>query len=178
MIYIITACSRPQNLEKISETIPPQCSWIVVYDNKVSIPIPLNFTPLLCEDTGIVGVKAQNFALDTLPLKDDDFIFLLDDDTIVHKDWYSTIKDYLSLDFSILTWGQIRKSNRIYLKPTDSPAPGKIDTGSFLISWKYNKHVRHIVNKYQHDGIYARECSKNGPVICIDKYISYYNYLR
>jgi hypothetical protein len=178
MIYIITACSRPQNLEKISKTIPKECSWIVVYDDRVNIPHIANATFLKCDNTGKWGVRAQNFALDTLPLNDSDFVQLLDDDNLIHPEWYSTIQNVLDKDFSILTWGQLTKHNKINMIPTENPKVGDIDTGNFLISWKYNKHVRHINDRWEHDGIYANECAKNGPVLCIQKFIAYYNYLR
>lgn len=178
MIYIITPCSRPQNLERISTTIPAQCSWIVVYDNKVTIPPLSNATLMKCEETGYVGIHGQNFALDNLPLTDDDFVLLHDDDNIIHPQWYDSIKEYLSEDFSMLTWGQLNKWNRINMVPTSVPKIGKIDTACFLIRWKYNKYVRHIPDKWEHDGIYAEECAKNGRVLCVDKYIAYYNYLR
>lgn len=178
MIYIITPCSRPENLEAISKTIPPQCSWVVVYDKKVSMPPLNNATILKCEDTGMAGIKAQNFALDNLPLTDQDFILFHDDDNIIHPKWYSSISQLLSNDFSIMTWGQLNKDNSIRLEPVSQPEVCKIDTASFLISWKYNKHLRHQIDIYEHDGIYAERCALNGPTLQINDYLCYYNYLR
>ena len=177
MIYIITPCSRPENLEEISKTIHPLCKWIVVHDNtKPVVPIN-NATFLVCEDTGYVGTKARNYALDNLPLTDDDFILFHDDDNIIHPNWYDTVSKFLKYDFSILTWGQINRNGIIRLLPTESPKIGNIDTASFLIRWKYNKNVRHEL-LYFHDGVYSEACSQNGPVLCISDFLCYYNYLR
>lgn len=177
MIYIITPCSRPENLEQISKTIPQECKWVVVHDNKKPAPNINNATFLVCDDTGIVGTKAQNFALDNLPLNDEDIVYLLDDDNIIHPRWYKTVSNWLNYDFSIMTWGQLYKDGSLRLRPTNMPAPNRIDTACFMIKWKYNKNVRHEY-VYHHDGIYAETCSFNGNTLCVDDYLAYYNYLR
>lgn len=178
MLYIITACSRPENLDAMSKTIPQDCSWVIVHDDRTVIPQTYNAIIMKCDDTGIVGVKAQNFALDNLPLTDDDFVMLLDDDNIIHPEWYSVISRLLHMDFSIITWGQLHKDGSVRLEPQPSPRVGNIDTASFLVSWKYNKHIRHIVDLYEHDGVYAQTCSMNGPLLCVKGHLSFYNYLR
>lgn len=177
MIYIITPCSRPENLAQISKTIPAECKWIVVHDNKKSIVPPSNARLLLCEDTGPVGTIARNYALDSLPLIDDDFILFHDDDNIIHPRWYSEVIKYLNEDFSLITWGQIYKNLNTRLLPTAHPQTNNIDTASFLVRWKYNKNVRHEL-VYYHDGLYAEACAKNGKVLCLNDYLCYYNYLR
>lgn len=178
MLYIITACSRPENLVTMSQSIPKEYSWVIVHDDRVSIPKIDNAIVLKCEHTGIVGVKAQNFALDNLPLTDDDFVMLLDDDNVIHPEWYSVVSKLLHMDFSIMTWGQLHQNGSIRLEPQPAPQVGNIDTASFLVSWKYNKHVRHVVDLYEHDGVYAQTCAMNGPVLCVKGYLSFYNYLR
>lgn len=178
MIYIVTACSRPENLPKIYPTIPKQCTWVIVYDNRIVVPQIDDAIFLVCENTGNWGIKAQNFALDNLVLTDNDFVLLLDDDNIIHPAWYNSIKSLLKIDFSVMTWGQLTKHGEKRVKPTKNPDVGNnCDTGSFLISWKYNKNVRHIEDLYYHDGLYANQCAKNGRVLVVNKYIAYYNYL-
>jgi hypothetical protein len=178
MIYIITACSRPENLEDMSKTIPSDFKWVIVYDDRVNIPDTYDAILLKCEDTGKVGVKAQNFALDNLPLTDDDHVMLLDDDNIIHPNWYNVVRQLLHHDFSIMTWGQTHKDGTRRLEPQRYPQVGNIDTASFLVSWKYNKNVRHVVDLYEHDGVYASTCSMNGPICCVGHDLCYYNYLR
>lgn len=170
MLYIITPCSRPQNLETISNSIPNKSSWIVVHDYKYIMPDIPNATFLKCDDTGLVGTKARNFALDTIKFNDDD--------NIIHPKLYQTIEPLLTNNFSIMTWGQLHKNNSIRLPSQVKPKVGNIDTASFLISWKYNKLTRHRTDIYEHDGLYAEECANNGPMLCINDYLCYYNYLR
>jgi hypothetical protein len=148
-----------------------------VHDNRVEIPDAYSATILKCDDTGKVGVKAQNYALDNLPLTDEDYIMLLDDDNIIHPKWYSIISKLLHLDFSIMTWGQLNKDGRERLPALEQPRVNSIDTASYMIKWKYNKDVRHEL-VYHHDGLYAEACAKNGPVLCIKENLAYYNYLR
>lgn len=176
MIYIITPCSRPQNLVTISHTIPDECKWVIVSDNRVEIPKLPKIIHLKCEDTGIVGTKGQNYALDNLPLQDEDLILLHDDDNIIHPNWYNIINQYLDHDFSIMTWGQLFKDGTVRLPPLKKPVVNYIDTACFMVKWKYNKHMRHEY-VYHHDGIYAEACGKNGPVLCTNQYLSFYNYL-
>jgi hypothetical protein len=177
MIYIITPCSRPENLVAISKTIPSECKWIVVHDNKTHVVPIYNATFLVCDDTGPVGTIARNYALDTLPLVDNDLILFHDDDNIIHPSWYTTISQHLHIDFSIMTWGQINKNQTVRLLPTMYPEIGNIDTACFLVRWKYNKEVRHGFF-YEHDGLFAQTCAKNGRIVCINDYLCYYNYLR
>jgi hypothetical protein len=177
MIHIITACSRPNNLEIISKTIPIGCNWIIVHDQKTSIPNIQNAKVMACEDTGIVGTKAQNYALNNINFQDEDFILLHDDDNIIHPDWYDVVSNIAHIDVSIITWGQINKDGTYRLPPTNRPQVNFIDTACFMIKWKYNKNIRHEL-VYDHDGFYAEACAKNGPVLCIDNYLCYYNYLR
>jgi len=176
-LYVITPCSRPENIPEIAKTIPPECKWIIVHDNKTHVIPPDNATLLVCEDTGHSGTLARNYALDKLSFTDEDFILFHDDDNIIHPNWYNSISKYLNEDFSIITWGQINKENQLRLLPTKNPTIGNIDTASFLVRWKYNKDVRHEL-VYWHDGLYAEACAKNGEVLCINECLCYYNYLR
>lgn len=186
MLKIITPCSRPENIKSIYSTIPNESKWIIVHDNNAKLKLTEeswikekdNIKLLECPNTGFCGIEARNFALDNEQFDDNDFILFHDDDNIIHKDLFANIKDLLNLNCSIVTWGQINKDNSIRLCPTITPKIRHIDTACFMIKWGINKHVRHLVNEYTHDGIYAEVCSKNGEVFVIDKYLSYYNYLR
>ena len=177
MIYIITPCSRPENIPVIAKTIPPECKWVIVHDHKAPVAPIDNATLLVCEDTGPVGTLARNYALDKLPLTDEDFVLFHDDDNIINPNWYNTVSKYLHEDFSIMTWGQIHKDGRERLPALEQPKAYSIDTASYMIRWKYNKDVRHEL-VYHHDGLYAEACAKNGPVLCIKENLAYYNYLR
>lgn len=179
MLYIITPCSRPENLDVIQNTIPTEAKWIICHDNNIKkISSKLNAIIMRCDETGLVGTKARNYVLDNYDFKDEDIILFHDDDNIVHSQWYNVVSQFFDYDFSIICWGQLNKDNSIRLYPTNNPKIDMIDTASYLIKWKYNKHIRHNTTIYQHDGQYAEDCAKNGPIITINAFICYYNYLR
>ena len=178
MIYIITPCSRPENLALISSTIPENCLWVIVHDHKTNIPQIDNAMTMKCDDTGKVGTKARNFALDNLSLSDDDHVLFHDDDNIIHDKLFPAVTQFLDYDISLMTWGQLHKDNSVRLQPQIHPRIGNVDTASFLVKWKYNSQVRHRTDIYEHDGAYAEECSLNGNVLCLKDYLCYYNYLR
>lgn len=177
MIYITTPCSRPENLEQISQSIPSNCKWIVLYDNKVKINFNINNAQFIyCPNTGFVGADGRNYFLTNYNINDDDWIYSLDDDNIIHPDFFSIIEKYLNKNYSIIHWGQLKKNNQIRLEP--KLELNKIDAACFIIKWKYNKNIRYAIDAYNCDGIYAIDCSNNGPVLKLDQYICYYNYLR
>lgn len=185
MLKIITPCSRPSNLTHIFKTIPEDSEWIICCDNENYSNITQqdllhtrkNIKILKCPTTGFCGIEARNYALDNINFCDNDFILNHDDDNIIHEDLFSHIFDVLSSNHSIVTWGQLDKNKKIRLRPTAKPKACRIDTACYMIQWGINKHVRHVVGNYTHDGIYAEECAKNGSILVIDKYLSYYNYL-
>jgi hypothetical protein len=179
MLYIITPCSRPENLIAIQPSIPNEAKWIICHDGKNgNIPSSIRASIMLCEDNGFVGAKAQNHILDNYTFNNNDCILFHDDDNIIHNELYSSISPFLNNDFSLMCWGQLNKDNSIRLKPSNKPAIYQIDTASYLVKWKYNKHIRHDTAIYEHDGKYAEDCAKNGPVLTINDFLAYYNYLR
>ena len=42
MLYIVTPCSRPENLLHIKESIPEECKWIVAYDDNCNTEMILD----------------------------------------------------------------------------------------------------------------------------------------
>lgn len=178
MIYIVTPCSRPENLEIISKTIPKKCKWIVLHEPHISIPRISNLLSIECPKTGRVGADGRNYFIDNFSLEDDDWIYSLDDDNIVHPDMMDVLSKVLHHDVSMIHWGQLNKNNSIRLNPLDNIILDTIDAACFISKWKYNKTVRYNTYAYNYDGLYAIECAKNGPRIKLNTYLCYYNYLR
>jgi hypothetical protein len=181
MLHIVTPCSRPFNLLKILDTIPSEAKWIICYDNKHGdLPIKShnNIEILNCIDTGAYGVKARNHVLDNYSFNDNDSILFHDDDNIIHPDLYAEIQPLLDNDFSMICWGQLNPDNSMRLyPPRKRPRMHRIDTASYLIKWGYNKNIRHVEG-LGHDCHYAKDCYNKTKTIRINKFLSYYNYLR
>jgi hypothetical protein len=178
MLYILTPCSRPYNLKEIHATIPPQAHWIVCHDFEESyIPKLSNTTFIKIDKTGPFGVDARNHMLETFPFKDEDWIHFLDDDNVIHKEWYKYIEFALKLDlYAMVTWAQEDNQGRLRLRTLVVPEIGDIDTASYMVNYRFVKGIRIIPLGIQ-DGIYAEDCATRGPVLAIGRMLCHYNKL-
>jgi hypothetical protein len=127
--------------------------------------------------TGFSGNPTRNYALSKINLSDEDWVYILDDDNIIHPDWYSTVLEYVQLDFNMLGWGQLWKNGQTRLNPPDHPDVGNIDTACYMVKGSVMKNLK-FKDDYVADGILAKEAYQFGKYLKIQKYISYYNYLR
>lgn len=178
-LNIITPCSRPQNLIKISETInipKENYRWIVVFDMD-ELPskelIPNNCETYLHRNPNSkVGHSQRNFALELI---NQGHVYMNDDDTLIHPNLWENIND---IDNDFITFDQLSSdgSYRLYGKNIEI---GKIDSHNFIISRDLIGDTKWIVEKYDADGYFATECySKCKTPIIINKPLSIYNYLR
>jgi glycosyltransferase involved in cell wall biosynthesis len=181
-VFIVTPSRRPFNLEFIAETIPQECEWVVVFDKTVKNEHTVeNATVIHSQDTGFWGNPNRNIGLEyiknNLHPSDNDWIYILDDDNVIHPEWWSNIQLHLNSTESIITWGQVWASGQPRTEPTDTPKIATIDTSQYMVRWNVAKNLRfeHI---YEADGIYAEEASKLGSVKKLDQYLGYYNFLR
>lgn len=187
MIYIITPCTRIFNLDRMKQSIPAECTWVVSYDASVwkkedgtTLNVPdAGAINIQCPLTGHYGNPARNFALDKIApeLKDDDWIYILDDDNIIHPDWYYSVKDHLA-DNKMIHWGQCYPDGTIRENAPERPILGTVDTAQYMVRWDVAKDIR-FKEVYEADNFYADECLKAaGTSLKIDKPLGYYNYLR
>lgn len=181
-VFIVTPSRRPFNLDFISKTVPQECEWIVVFDKTVKNDHTVeNATVLRSDQTGFWGNPNRNIGLEyiknNLNPTDNDWLYILDDDNVIHPEWWNKVKIHLNQDASIITWGQIWATGEPRTEPTDKPKIATIDTSQYIVSWKVAKDLRfeHI---YEADGIYAEEAAKRGKVLMLNEYLGYYNFLR
>ena len=175
-LNIITACSRPQNLLKISESfnIPKEnYRWIVVYDS-LSLPDE-NLIPKNCEIychkhlNSICGNSQRNYAIDMI---NHGHVYFLDDDTLIHNELWENIKD---LEDDFISFIQIDKNGTERLVGNVIEV-GSIDTGNFIVSHKIIEDIRWIIHVAPSDGIFAKECYlKSKKISHINKTLSIYN---
>ena len=181
-VFIVTPSRRPFNLEFIADTVPQECEWVVVFDKTVKNEHMFeNANVIHSQDTGLWGNPNRNIGLEyiknQLNPSDNDWVYILDDDNVIHPEWWNNIQSHLNTDASIITWGQLWASGEPRTEPTDTPKIAKIDTSQYMVRWNVAKNLRfeHI---YEADGIYAEEASKLGSVKKLDQYLGYYNFLR
>lgn len=181
-VFIVTPSRRPFNTQIISETIPEECEWVIVFDKTVKNEHQIhNAYTVKSQETGFWGNPNRNVGLDyiknNLNPSDTDWLYILDDDNILHPEWWNTIQNHLNSDDAIVTWGQSWPNGVPRTEPTDQPKIATIDTSQYIVKWSVAKDLRfeHI---YEADGIYAEEAAKRGSVKKLDQYLGYYNYLR
>ena len=184
MITIITACTRPENLYKLKESIDftKVCEWIIVYDD-----LKINFQKKLFENdekiseynfsskqTSLAGHAQRNYALSVLKNKES-YIYYLDDDNIIHPDFFklSLLKD------KIYTFNQSDKNDLLRLRG-NRIKPDHIDTAMFLVYYPLVKDISWIIDKYNADGYYINNIylQNKEKHIYINKTLCYYNFLN
>ena len=173
MLYIVTPCSRPENLRRISETIPGHATWVVLFDRTVkgfyTSPSDVSIYSLR---TGSWGHPLRNEFLDLYEesFTDKDWVYMLDDDNLFHPALAPRIQDLMNTSAVMVNWNQGRR-----LKATTDPAPGKVDTASYM--YRPQLGLRYT-EAYDADGVFAQNLTRYGSVDAIDEDLCYYNYLK
>jgi glycosyltransferase involved in cell wall biosynthesis len=175
-LNIITPCSRPENLIKIfnSINIPKDMyRWVVVFDkDELPTNLPLTVEPHLHRNPESRNGNAQrNYGTE---LVTEGWILYLDDDTLLHPNLWTEIKD---LDNDFIHFGQEEKGyprlsgRRVIVE--------YIDSGQFIINKKIVKEHKWPIKVYQADGIFAMLVSNETEDIkYIPKILSKYNELK
>lgn len=174
----MTPCSRPENLSKIKETIPNQCTWVVLYDQSVGNDVEcISDVCFYSENTGHYGNPLRNEFLNLFSDKftDDDWVYILDDDNIIHPEWYSTISNLIDNEdqnINFINWGQVGG-----VATTKLPKVGNIDTACFMYKPKAFGEIRYEMC-YTSDGIFAETIFELSNPKTIMKELAYYNFLN
>jgi hypothetical protein len=178
MIYIITTCTRPENLPVIEKTIPPECTWVIVFDATVeNPPIVDGAISIRSPYTGSAGMPNRNYALETLQFSDSDWIYVLDDDNVIHPAWYDAVSQFVDRDLSMIHWGQVWKNGSVRLRPIEKPMTTLIDTACYMVRGSLMKTLRYELH-YEADGRMAESAFAVNGSLFLDTYLAYYNYLR
>jgi hypothetical protein len=176
-LNIITPCSRPHNLEAISKSInipSENYRWIVVFDSQ---SIPENVSEN-CEPYAIkvpdsrFGNAQRNYGID---LVKEGHIYFNDDDTTIVPVLWENIKD---LTQHFISFSQIDKNGKLRLDGK-TIVVGTVDSHNFIVSRELIGDTRWILDKYDADGFFAKECyNKTKSTIHIPKILSVYNSLK
>jgi hypothetical protein len=180
LINIITACSRPENLDELrmSINIPKQnYRWIVVFDfpSVDGIDIPYNCEYYLgSHPDSVLGNYQKNVGLDKVT---DGWVYFLDDDTTLHQDFYKWVSKYPDSDFI-----SFRQKNRLGEQRCDGKVieEGHIDAGSVCVHHSIIKGIRlNPITRNNADVYWSTNVIKNSTN---HKWIPYslsvYNHLR
>lgn len=157
-LNIITACSRPENLKVIAESInipKENYRWLVIFDSN-ELPDE-NLIPNNCEvylhtnPDSKVGNSQRNYAIG---LVIDGHVYSNDDDTLIHPNLWENIKD-LTEDF--ISFSQENKDGSLRLRG-DRIELNHIDSHNFIVTRQTIGETTWQVSTYAGDGYFAMEC--------------------
>jgi len=178
-LTLITPSYRLNNLLEIKKSINFEYieEWIIVYDGSKIIDNPHLFENqenskikeyvYKCEN-GLSGNPQRNYALSQIA-NPDALIYYLDDDNIIHPNLYRLLN--IINNNKIYTFNQYNRMNG------NNIIIGGIDTAMVIIPYNLCKNVRWILDKYDADGYYIKECYDENINIhtYIDNDLCYYN---
>jgi len=181
-INIITPCSRPGNLRAVYSSLNfPFYAWYIIFDSE-EIPkkerawleeIPNVF--LSSFEGGRLGYVQRNSVLRDIKKG---FCYFLDDDTIVHPNFYERLNEiHKKLKKGIYIFGQDIGGK--YPKRKTMIKPGYIDMGQYVVSCDYFKDL-YFLQATNSDGVIIEHLYNSYPedVVYIGEILSYYNKLR
>lgn len=193
-VSIVTPCCRQAKLETIYQSINFDLikKWYIVYDTSKNRSYENVFDhpkiqELECSADGMQGNAQRNFGME---LVEDGFIYFLDDDNIVHPDFWETVP---TLDPNYFyTWDQLRNKNgddsdwALFSNETGRILKGdvvkvqRIDTAQFLVPKSLVYSLKWKLDDYKADGIFIQSVYDLSPWAhkYIPKVLCHYNYLE
>jgi hypothetical protein len=189
---IITPVFRTQNVETLRKTIfTPESdyfdvTWHVTFDgNFVKTDDPVVLACATAPHTTVSWYHGptpqanvrQNVAIELIA---DGWVYCLDDDTILHPNFWSLMRRYLPKEPGVLVGHQAIKGGQYRL--TSYPQhmqPCQVDMGSFAFHRRLMGDYRWVVDGFA-DGWFAKWLYEHYPdkFVFANEPISYYNYLR
>ena len=187
-VWVITPCSRPQNLHSIAKSIIGPFHWVVAYDASVEYPLNkiIGFSGIAQEHhktniTGTSGNGQRNHALDIVMEKaeDQDYLYFLDDDNIIHPNLMTVIEQSRrGYNADMIMFPQVQPSGAVRLMPPTEPKVGNIDTAMMIFRIGHVRRLRWHPYDYCADGLYAEEAVKGATKYINNTPACYYNYLQ
>ena len=179
-LTIITPSYRIDNLFTIKNSINFDYieEWIIVYDGNKIYDNPNLFKnqennkikEFVYNSEGISGNPQRNYAL-TKITNSETLLYYLDDDNIIHPNLYRLLN--IIDNTKIYSFNQFNrcKGNKIEI--------AHIDTAMIIVPFKLCSNIKWILNKYDADGYYIKECYNNNKnnYIFVDNDLCYYNRL-
>lgn len=181
-INIITPCCRQKNLDFIIKSINFDLidKWYIIYDTSKDRTYSKKYedNPKIeehfCSDTGVVGHPQRNYGLN---LVKDGFIYFLDDDNIIHPEFWNIVPTldincFYTFDQQQTYVGKLLKGNVLKVF--------WIDTAQFIVPKNMIQNIKFDISKYHADGLFITKINELYPKnhIYIPKIACYYNYLE
>ena len=171
ILYVITPVSRHENLGKVAKSL-----------QQVTEYFELRWLPIMDELGGdLGGGRKRNLALDRIT--DLGWVFLLDDDTIVHPnlapELYKLIQS--NHDSKMFVFYQVEADGSLRAGVNNRMAETySIDSGQAILRSDIIRNIKQAENIWISDGMFFEKIVKQRNIVPIYSEIigSYYNYLR
>jgi glycosyltransferase involved in cell wall biosynthesis len=198
MINIITRCSRTKNLLKVKESIfknvNNEITWWIIFDTSILKDIDAELLSNLQSHNNIrlyfrkstpndFGHELINFLIDII---NDGWIYVLDDDNILHEDFIDQINKYIldnpnkkAFIFNQKIDGKDFTGLDIRLAKPENMKVSHIDMAQFILRRDLINEKRLIKGNYKADGYFIQELYESSPddFYFIDEILCYYNSL-
>ncbi len=195
IINIITRCTNTNNLLKVRDSIITdkfEVKWWVVFDTRLIKDIDAELLSTLQEDKvdilfykGVEGDFAHSILNKILDKIKSGYVYFLDDDNIIHPNFWESISKNISTKYSGYIFNQkiggkdftgldIREA-----KPENVKVQ-HIDMAQFILDRKLIGSSRFIPMDYKADGYFIEDIyNKNkDKFLFIDEELCYYNFLK
>jgi glycosyltransferase involved in cell wall biosynthesis len=174
MISIITPCCRPENLRLLSLSIDfSQIDrWYIIYDTregrKYTKQFDLNSKVIELEcSEGISGNPQRNLGL---KLVRDGFVYFLDDDNIIHPEFWKLTKTMDPSKF--YTFDQLRPDHLGPVFKGNNPVPCAIDTAMYVCPRKLIGDIIWNNEKWNiADGLFIEDIYKKHMVYLVMRFL-------
>jgi hypothetical protein len=199
-LYILTRCSRLENLLNIKKSIFDNkndfwnINWYIAVDNKKIKNIPSHILNNLQSENiklffdlnsdGIYGNNLLNELLNIIDQKENNWIYILDDDNKLHERFLNRTSEILKTNIcKCIIFSQMsldtRFGNSLFRTASEKNINvRKIDMAQFLINSVLIKNNRFEINEYVSDGIFITKIYYENPndFYIIDEILCYYNF--
>lgn len=207
-LHIITRCTRPQNLRQIRETIITgnksvfKITWHIVFDTNVLKDVDTGLLhdlgawdsmvtvdfKFMGSSSGAYGYDSINRIVSFLSTSENEWIYLLDDDNILHENFHelSEIMD-TNTEKSVIVFNQYIGGRDFtgleYRKAAvENTKVGGIDAAQYVIAKKMISWPTGTSYKWDYcaDGILMSELLSKNPdsFLFVDKVYCHYNYIQ
>ncbi len=188
---ILTRCTRPENLFKMYDSLPPKTDWVIIFDthkrnllvkyhsNKKLINL-LNKNPKEHKITtyfweGENGDFGHTLINKCVELNPKHYYYMLDDDTLYHPNLSKINLE--EIDHLVIV-GDQEYSGGVRIAEPENMKVQRVDMGQFIIWGEYfvkNGGLRH--KEYMADGYLIEKLYEKDPKVFYfhNEIISYYN---
>lgn len=196
LFNIITRCSRTKNLLKVKDSIFNQSGnviWYVYFDTTILKDIDAELLSELQDDRiklffkkSIPGDYGHQFINDAINNISNGWVYILDDDNILHEDFISNLTKYISENpnkkafiFDQKVDGKDFTKLDIRLAKPENMKVQHIDMAQFLLKRDLISDKRLKLGDYKADGYFIEDVYKSSPedFFFINQILCYYNYL-